>query len=54
MSDTFVNKKLVEIDDEAEARKRGFLKGTKFKLLSYDFILLSDAEAAAERVEQAK
>ncbi|KAN0137733.1 aromatic compound dioxygenase [Lactarius tabidus] len=46
--------KLVEIDDEAEARKRGFLKGTKFKLLSYNFTLLSDAEAAAGRIEQAK
>ena len=54
MSDTLVNKKLVEIDDEAEVRKRGFLNSTKFKLLSYDFILLSDAEAAAGRVEQAK
>jgi len=44
--------KLVEIDDGAEARKRGFLQGSKFKLLSYDFILLSDAEAtAARRVE---
>jgi len=46
--------KLAEIDDEAEARKRGFTKGTKFKLLSYDFILLSNAEAAAERAERAK
>jgi protocatechuate 3,4-dioxygenase beta subunit len=46
--------KLTEIDDEAEARKRGFLKGTKFKLLSYDFTLLSDAEAAAGRAERAK
>jgi hypothetical protein len=50
----FINKKLVEIDDEAEARKRGFPKGTKFKLLSYNFTLLSDAEAAAARIEQAK
>jgi len=46
--------KLVEIDDEAEARERGLLNGTKFKLLGYDFTLLSDAEAAAGRVEQAK
>lgn len=44
----------MEIDDEAEARKRGFLNGTKFKLLIYNFTLLSDAEAAAGRVEQAK
>ena len=49
-----INKKLVEIDDEAEARKRGFLKGSKFKLLSYDLTLLSDAEAAAGRAERAK
>ncbi|KAI9465350.1 aromatic compound dioxygenase [Lactarius psammicola] len=46
--------KLTEVDDEAEARKRGFLKGTKFKLLTYDFTLLNDAEAAAGRTEQAK
>jgi len=46
--------KLAEIDDETEARKRGFPNGTKFKLLSHDFILLSDAEAAAGSVERAK
>ncbi|KAH9036216.1 aromatic compound dioxygenase [Lactarius pseudohatsudake] len=46
--------KLVEIDDEAEARKRGFSKGTKFKLLTFDFTLLNDAEAAAGRAERAK
>jgi hypothetical protein len=50
----FINKKLVEIDDEAEARLRGFPNGTKFKLLAYNFTLLSDAEAAAGRVEQTK
>ncbi|KAH9174857.1 aromatic compound dioxygenase [Lactarius sanguifluus] len=46
--------KLVEINDEAEARKRGFSKGTKFKLLTFDFTLLNDAEAAAGRAGQAK
>ncbi|KAH9046792.1 aromatic compound dioxygenase [Lactarius hengduanensis] len=46
--------KLVEINDEAEARKRGFSKGTKFKLLTFDFTLLNDAEAAAGRAERAK
>ncbi|KAN0127402.1 Intradiol ring-cleavage dioxygenase, partial [Lactarius tabidus] len=46
--------KLVEIDDEAEARKRGFPKGSKFKLLSYDFTLLSDAEYTAARAELTK
>ena len=50
----FFNKKLVEIDDEAEARKRGFRNGSKFKLLAYNFTLLSDAEATAARNEQAK
>jgi len=39
--------KLTEIDDEAEARKRGFQKGTKFKLLDYDFVLLTEDEWAA-------
>ena len=53
--DDLINKKLVEIDDETEARKRGFQTGTKFKLLSYDFTLLSNAEAAAAgSVERAK
>ena len=40
---------LTEVDDEAEARKRGFPKGTKFKLLNYDFTLLREAEWAATR-----
>ena len=43
----------MEIDDEAEARKRGFPKGSKFKLLTYDFTLLSDAEYAASLAERA-
>ncbi|KAH9050873.1 aromatic compound dioxygenase [Lactarius deliciosus] len=46
--------KLAQIDDEAEARKRGFSKGTKFKLLTFDFTLLDDAEVAAGRAERAK
>jgi protocatechuate 3,4-dioxygenase beta subunit len=46
--------KLVEIDDEAEARRRGFPKGSKFKLLGYDFTLLSDTEYAAACAERAK
>jgi hypothetical protein len=37
------------VDDEVEARKRGFQKGTKFKLLSYDFIILTEEEAVAAR-----
>ncbi|KAI0302434.1 aromatic compound dioxygenase [Multifurca ochricompacta] len=34
--------KLTDIDDESEARKRGFPNGTKFKLLKFDFILVSE------------
>ncbi|KAF8462639.1 aromatic compound dioxygenase [Russula ochroleuca] len=41
--------KLTEIDDEAEARKRGFQKGTKFKLLNYDFVLVTEDEWAGAR-----
>lgn len=41
------------MDDEAEARKRGFPKGTKFKLLKYDFTLLTEEESAAGRAQLA-
>ncbi|KAI9510325.1 aromatic compound dioxygenase [Russula earlei] len=44
--------KLTEVDDEAEARKRGFQKGTKFKLLRHDFIILTVEESAAARAER--
>jgi len=44
--------KLTEVDDEAEARKRGFQKGSKFKLLTYDFTLLTEEESAAGRAQQ--
>ena len=43
--------KLREIDDEAEARKRGFPQGTKFKLLNHDFTLVREAEWAAARAK---
>jgi hypothetical protein len=45
----FSMQNLTEVDDETEARKRGFLKGTKFKLLKYDFTLLREAEWEAAR-----
>jgi len=41
--------KLTEIDDKVEARKHGFQKGSKFKLLCYDFVLLTEREWAAAR-----
>jgi hypothetical protein len=42
------------VDNEVEARKRGFQKGSKFKLLSYDFTLLTEEEAAAARAQRIK
>jgi len=44
--------KLLEVDDETEARKRGFENGTKFKLLKYDFTILTEEEWAAVRAQQ--
>ncbi|KAF8462638.1 aromatic compound dioxygenase [Russula ochroleuca] len=43
--------KLTEVDDEVEARKRGFQKGTKFKLLNYDFTLLTHDEAGVRGLD---
>ncbi|CAL1699689.1 unnamed protein product [Somion occarium] len=42
--------KLEEVNDDAEARKRGFPKGGSFKLLKYDVVLvpLDEAKAALE------
>ena len=37
------------MDDDAEARRRGFPKGGKFKLLKFDIILSPEAEAEAAR-----
>ncbi|KAI0266507.1 aromatic compound dioxygenase [Gloeopeniophorella convolvens] len=45
---------LTDVDDEAEARKRGFTKGSKFKLLHFDFTLVTEAESAAGRAQHAK
>lgn len=44
--------KLTEVDDEVVARERGFPKGTKFKLLKYDFTLLTEEEAAVARAQR--
>jgi len=44
--------KLTEIDDEPEARKRGFQNGTKFKLLNYDFVLMTEDEWAVARTQR--
>ncbi|THH32636.1 hypothetical protein EUX98_g1565 [Antrodiella citrinella] len=41
--------KLQDVNDDAEARKRGFPKGGSFKLLEFDIILSPEAEAEAAR-----
>jgi hypothetical protein len=45
---------LEEIDDEAEAKKRGFPKGSSFKLLKRDLIMVTevDSKAAYEKYAQ--
>ena len=40
---------LKDIDNEEEARHRGFPKGKGFKLLQYDFVLVPSEEAEAAR-----
>jgi len=40
---------LKEIDNEEEARRRGFPKGKTFKLLQHDFVLVPSEEAEAAR-----
>jgi len=40
---------LKEIDNEEEARRRGFPRGNTFKLLQHDFILVPSEEAEAAR-----
>jgi len=46
--------KLAEINDETEARNRGFQNGTKFKLLTYDFVLLTEEEWKVAHSKRAK
>lgn len=41
--------KLEDVNDDAEARKRGFPKSGPFKLLKRDIVLVSEAESAAAR-----
>ncbi|TFY78834.1 hypothetical protein EWM64_g5178 [Hericium alpestre] len=43
-----------DIDDEAEARRRGFPKGSKFKLLNFDLILPTVEESKAAFAQLAK
>jgi len=43
---------LEQIDDDEEARKRGFPKGGPFKLLKYDLVLLTEEQSRVIR-EQA-
>ena len=40
---------LKDIDNEEEARRRGFPKGAAFKLLQHDFVLVPFEEAEAAR-----
>ncbi|KII87846.1 hypothetical protein PLICRDRAFT_141845 [Plicaturopsis crispa FD-325 SS-3] len=43
---------LQDVNDESEARKRGFLKGTSFKLLKFDIILATEEESKAARAQR--
>ncbi|KAA1472435.1 aromatic compound dioxygenase [Dentipellis sp. KUC8613] len=43
-----------QVDDEAEARKRGFPTGSKFKLLTFDIILVTNEESQAALAQRAK
>ncbi len=43
--DALCSQKLEEVNDEAEARKRGFPKGSSFKLLQRDVILVPEKQA---------
>lgn len=40
---------LKDIDNEEEARRRGFPKGKTFKLLQHDIVLVPSEEAEAAR-----
>jgi hypothetical protein len=51
---------LKDVNDAAEAKKRGFAKGGSFKLLQHDIVLVPEAESqkarerfAAERAKNA-
>ena len=42
-----MNQKLKEVNDDEEARKRGFPNGGSFKLLQFDIVLVPEEEAKA-------
>ncbi|KAI0049215.1 aromatic compound dioxygenase [Auriscalpium vulgare] len=46
--------KLTDVNDEAEARKRGFAKGSTFKLLNFDIVLVTEEEAEAAAKQRAQ
>ena len=43
-----------DVNDEAEARRRGFAKGSYFKLLQVDIVLVREEDSKAIREEQAR
>ena len=45
----FVPQSLKEVNDDAEAKKRGFPKGGAFKLLQHDIVLVPEEESRAAR-----
>lgn len=45
---------LKDVDDEEEVRKRGFPKGSSFKLLHRDIIMVSDEESRVAREKGAE
>lgn len=40
-----LGQKMDQIDDDEEARKRGFPKGGSFKLLKHDIVLLTEEQS---------
>jgi len=46
--------KLSEVNDDAEARKRGFPKGGPFKLLTFDIVLVPEEDSRRAREKSAK
>lgn len=46
---TALEQKMDQIDDDEEARKRGFPKGGSFKLLKHDIILLTEEQSHSIR-----
>ncbi|KDQ58659.1 hypothetical protein JAAARDRAFT_34493 [Jaapia argillacea MUCL 33604] len=46
--------KLTDVNDDGEARKRGFPKGGSFKLLQFDLILVEEEQSKAARLQYAR